>query len=115
MPLSPLPLDRLCIHQVTLMQCGFRQSMEILAGHGITRTAIWRDKRDGNVDLYLRHNADDTCVADIDGSGAVDFGDLLAMLAAWGACGACPEDLDGSGAVDFTDLVMLLAAWGPCA
>ncbi len=46
MSLSPLPLARLCIHQVTLMQCGFRQSMEVLARHGVTKTAIWRDKLD---------------------------------------------------------------------
>jgi sugar phosphate isomerase/epimerase len=43
---APLPLDRLCIHQVTLMQCDFRQSMEVLARHGVTKTAIWREKLD---------------------------------------------------------------------
>lgn len=46
MALQPITLDRLCIHQVTLMQCDFRQSMEILARHGVTKTAIWRDKLD---------------------------------------------------------------------
>mgnify|MGYP001818291766 FL=1 len=46
MTLSPLSSDRLCIHQVTLMQCGFRQSLETLARHGVTKTAIWRDKLD---------------------------------------------------------------------
>ena len=35
--------------------------------------------------------------------------------AAWGPCeGDCPEDLDGSGIVDFGDLLILLSAWGPC-
>lgn len=46
MTVEPLTLDRLCIHQVTLMQCDYRQSMETLARHGVTRTAIWREKLD---------------------------------------------------------------------
>ncbi len=33
--------------------------------------------------------------------------------AAWGQDGG-REDLDGSGIVDFDDLLLLLAAWGPC-
>jgi hypothetical protein len=53
-----------------------------------------------------------TC-ADLDGSGAVDTADLVAVLAAWGPC-TCPEDLDGSGSVDTGDLIIVLAAWGPC-
>ncbi|MHC5115222.1 MAG: FG-GAP-like repeat-containing protein, partial [Planctomycetota bacterium] len=59
--------------------------------------------------------AGDPCPADIDGTGAVDVGDLLALLAEWGPCAGCPEDLDESGAVDAADLVRLLADWGPCA
>ncbi|MBT8485808.1 MAG: right-handed parallel beta-helix repeat-containing protein [Phycisphaerae bacterium] len=55
------------------------------------------------------------CAADIDGNGAVDFGDLLSVLSTWGACGACPEDLDGDGAVGFADLLAVLSVWGPCA
>ena len=53
------------------------------------------------------------CPADLDDSGAVDFGDILAILAAWGDKGA-PEDLDESGIVDFGDILAVLAAWGPC-
>lgn len=53
------------------------------------------------------------CPTDIDGDGATGFGDLIAVLVAWGPC-ACPEDLDGSGEVGFGDLVAVLAAWGPC-
>ena len=38
-------LDRLCIHQVTLMeQCDFAQSLDCFARHGVTKTAIWREK-----------------------------------------------------------------------
>lgn len=57
------------------------------------------------------------CLADLDESGAVDFTDLVAMLAAWGPCPAdadCRADLDGDDLVGFTDLLALLAAWGPC-
>ena len=55
------------------------------------------------------------CRADLDGSGAVDFGDVLAVLATWGPCPpSCPEDLDGDGAVTFADLLVVLASWGPC-
>ena len=54
------------------------------------------------------------CVEDLDNSGAVDFGDILAILSAWGNAGG-PEDLDGSGFVDFGDLLVVLGAWGPCS
>ena len=53
------------------------------------------------------------CPEDIDGSGTVDFGDILAILSAWGNAGG-PEDLDGSGTVDFGDILVVLTAWGPC-
>ena len=60
-----------------------------------------------------------TCPADIDASGVVDFGDVLAVVSAWGACppsGACPADVDGAadGVVDLNDLLLVLASWGPC-
>ncbi|MBX3375090.1 MAG: VCBS repeat-containing protein [Phycisphaeraceae bacterium] len=57
------------------------------------------------------------CIGDLDDSGAVEFNDVLQLLAAWGPCGGkggCPADLDGSGTVEFGDLLILLAAWGPC-
>ncbi len=54
------------------------------------------------------------CPADLDGDGSVGFGDLLAVLAAWGACEDCPEDIDESGEVDFNDVLAVLSAWGPC-
>ncbi len=58
--------------------------------------------------------AADPCPEDLDDSGAVDFGDILAILSAWG--GVCAEeDLDGSGAVDFGDLLRVLGNWGPCS
>ncbi|MFK7961882.1 MAG: M14 family zinc carboxypeptidase [Phycisphaerales bacterium] len=50
---------------------------------------------------------------DLDGSGSVDFSDLLIVLGAWGPCsGPCPADLDGNGDVGLTDVLSVLAAWG---
>jgi hypothetical protein len=52
---------------------------------------------------------------DLDGNGVVNTADLLALLAAWGACGDCgdcPEDLDGDCVVGTADLLTLLANWG---
>ncbi|MDG2292215.1 MAG: hypothetical protein P8L37_06120 [Phycisphaerales bacterium] len=53
------------------------------------------------------------CPADIDGSGQVDVGDLLAVIAAWGSADA-ESDLDGSGLVDVGDLLAVIAAWSSC-
>ena len=54
------------------------------------------------------------CPEDLDGSGAVDFGDVLAVLSTFGACPGCPEDLDGNDTVDFADLLVVLSTFGPC-
>ncbi|MCP3903022.1 MAG: hypothetical protein GY715_05235 [Planctomycetes bacterium] len=54
------------------------------------------------------------CPEDLDGSGDVGFGDILAIIAAWGPCGACAEDLSGNGAVDFADVLLVIGAWGSC-
>ena len=65
----------------------------------------------GSITLAIRvHVAGGGVPADLDGSGAVDAGDLAILLAGWGEPG--PADLDGSGAVDAVDLAMLLASWG---
>ncbi len=52
------------------------------------------------------------CPADLDGTGTVDFDDLVTLLAAFGASDA--GDVDGDGITGFDDLVGLLAAFGPC-
>jgi len=55
------------------------------------------------------------CTADIDGDGAVQFGDLLGVLNQWGACAVnCPADLDFDGGVGFSDLLTVLGNWGSC-
>ena len=69
-----------------------------------------------SLDLNLNTIPDECeCLADTDGSGLVNVTDLLALLAAWGACAApCPPDIDLDGSVNVTDLLALLAAWGAC-
>ena len=52
------------------------------------------------------------CPADLDGSGSVDFADLVSLLSSWDQPGAA--DLDESGLVDFNDLIILLGVWGEC-
>ena len=68
---------------------------------------------DGSVFMSVAGFSGATCPEDLDGSGAVDFGDILAILTAWGNAGG-PEDLDGSGIVDFGDILVVLGAWGAC-
>ena len=53
-------------------------------------------------------------VPNLDGSGAVDFPDLIQLLSAFGPCDGCAEDLDASGGVAFDDLIALLSGWGDC-
>jgi hypothetical protein len=54
------------------------------------------------------------CAGDANGDGDVGFGDVLAVLGAWGAKGG-PEDVDGDGTVGFGDVLLILANWGACA
>jgi len=55
------------------------------------------------------------CALDLDDSGVVNTGDLLQILAQWGAGTCARADADGNGAVDTSDLLQLLSAWGSCA
>ncbi len=55
-----------------------------------------------------------SCPGDVDGSGAVDTVDFLALLAAWGPNPGHPANLNGDDVVDTIDFLALLANWGPC-
>ncbi|MHC4946983.1 MAG: hypothetical protein ACYTG1_01790 [Planctomycetota bacterium] len=56
------------------------------------------------------------CPGDADLNGAVDAGDVLGLLEAWGTdepvFDLAPPG--GDGVVDVSDLLVLLATWGPC-
>ena len=66
------------------------------------------------VEFLLAHPKPSACPADVNGSGAVDFDDLVAVLAAWGPCDECPADVDGDGAVGLDDVLQVLSGWGAC-
>lgn len=55
-----------------------------------------------------------SCPGDCDGSGVVDFNDLVAMLFAFGEPDPSDCDADASGTVDFEDLTVALFRFGPC-
>ena len=51
------------------------------------------------------------CVGDLDGSGDINVGDLLALVEVWGT--SDPNgDLDGDGTVNVNDLLIIMANWG---
>ena len=53
------------------------------------------------------------CPGDVDGNGAVNTSDLLALLGAWGSAGG-PADVNFDGIVNTADLLILLGNWGAC-
>jgi len=61
------------------------------------------------------------CIGDLDGSGAIGFGDLTSLLNAWGpTCPdehwvPCPADLNFDRSIGFADLTIMLNSWGACA
>ncbi|MCP3905036.1 MAG: hypothetical protein GY715_15540 [Planctomycetes bacterium] len=65
-------------------------------------------------DFVLAEITPPPCPADLNGDGDVGFGDILAVIGAWGPCACCPEDLDGSGDVGFGDILEIIGNWGPC-
>lgn len=60
------------------------------------------------------------CPADINGNGAVDVADLLAVITAWGRCAvptSCPADVappEHDGVVNVSDLLSVITNWGAC-
>ena len=58
--------------------------------------------------------ADEICMGDINGDDVVSVGDLLAVIAAWGATGSNPADVNGDSVVNVGDLLAVIGAWGVC-
>ncbi len=53
---------------------------------------------------------------DVNGDGAVDVDDLIAVILGWGVCPvpptACRADVNNSGTVDVDDLIIVILNWG---
>jgi choice-of-anchor B domain-containing protein len=54
---------------------------------------------------------------DVNGDGTVNFADVLAAIASWGACSdcpatACPADVNNDCNVNFADILVIIANWG---
>jgi|GEM_PF-639429 len=69
----------------------------------------------GSHSIALRGSPTEICIGDIDGSGTVDFSDVLLLLIDYGPCEGCTADVDHSGSIDFGDLLLVLLAFGPCS
>ncbi|MCP3903939.1 MAG: hypothetical protein GY715_09925 [Planctomycetes bacterium] len=85
--------------------------LEALPGHCIFDLAL------GGQELCVDDIcANDPCLPcpDLDGDGLVGFGDVLAIIAAWGPCAGCPQDLNNDNVVGFGDILVVIGAWGPC-
>lgn len=52
---------------------------------------------------------------DVNGDGNVAVDDILAVIAAFGACAGCDEDVNGDGVVNVNDLLFIINCWnGEC-
>ena len=54
-----------------------------------------------------------SCEGDVNESGYVDVGDLLAVIDQWGASNTS-ADVNYDGIVNVTDLLIVVGSWGPC-
>ena len=54
-----------------------------------------------------------SCEGDVDGNGAVDVSDILAIVGAWGSNDP-DADINGDGTVNVSDILLAVGAWGPC-
>jgi hypothetical protein len=52
------------------------------------------------------------CVGDLNGNGAIDVGDVLAVLAEFGCVADCGSDVTGDGVVTVSDILALLSDFG---
>jgi hypothetical protein len=57
--------------------------------------------------VWLQH----VIFGDIDGSGAIDLGDLLTIISNWGDCSHCLSDLTQDDTVSTADILALISLW----
>ena len=72
------------------------------------------DEMDAGSDAANGADTPQICRGDLDGSGAVDSGDVAMLLLSWGEFGG-PADQDRSGVVDAGDLALIMLDFGACA
>jgi len=70
------------------------------------------DTSDFETDGVLRIDVD-TCRADVNDDGFVNFGDILMVIGAWNT-GNISIDVDQNGVVGMSDIFEIIAAWGVC-
>jgi hypothetical protein len=73
------------------------------------------------IDLNLNgipDSCEPTCDSDVNGTGAIDVDDLLAVINQWGNCPAltlpCSADINLDHAVNVDDLLAIINGWGAC-
>ncbi|MFK7961562.1 MAG: hypothetical protein AB8G96_13665 [Phycisphaerales bacterium] len=79
-----------------------------------THTVVVADNSGGDAVGTYAFLVNETTFADVNNDCFIDFGDLLAVLAAYGPCTPgepCPEDVDGDGDVGFSDILGVLSEW----
>jgi hypothetical protein len=71
--------------------------------------------QNGIVDACEDYSLVFECAGDLDGSRAVDTGDMSLLLMNFGyAMPGDPNDLDGNGHIDTADASLMLLSFGPC-
>jgi alpha-tubulin suppressor-like RCC1 family protein len=71
--------------------------------------------QNGIVDACEDYSLVFECAGDLDGSRAVDTGDMSLLLMNFGyAMPGDPNDLDGNGHIDTADVSLMLLSFGPC-
>jgi hypothetical protein len=91
------------------------------AGEQLSRDlALVRRIVNGQVDMGA-YEWQRTCLTDISpsspgiaGDGSTGIGDLLAVIAGWGACDQCNADVNNDDVVNIADLLAVIAGWGAC-
>lgn len=100
---------------------GYHSTLEIPVTQGATYIIRVGGYQEGTVGAGVLHleKLVPPCPADINGNGAVNVDDLLALINAWGPCpsGNCPADIappGGNGIVNVDDLIKIINSWGAC-
>jgi len=105
-------LDALTLTPCGSADVGYLAGMMSVSADG-TRIVLPQPSADGVTVVDVAASL--PCPEDVNGDGAIAFGDVLAILNAWGPCfGSCAEDVNEDGLIGFADVLAVLTAWGPC-